>query len=369
MFSKLTPKVRRNIYRVIPFGVIFVLCSFFYLFIETAAQDYQGPRPVEAIDVNIPIFIFANIGIFIVGLLVGTIEMVLLPDVFRRESFIRKIIYKVIMYLVFMLMIITLMFPIAASLEAGTSILDPQVWDKFQKFMFSKTFLSTLVQLSFTLLLCLIYAEISENLGHSVLTNFFTGKYHQPVEEERIFMFLDMKSSTTFAEQLGHVQYFELLRSYYSDLSEAIIAHEGEVYQYIGDEIVITWPIDKGLRKAACVQCFFAMKKDLEARHSFYQKEFGVTPTFKAGIHLGEVTTGEIGALKKEIFFTGDVLNTTARIQSLCKKYNSDFLLSSELYEKLPSHDGFEYRSLGSASLTGKSQEIGIYSVALLSTL
>ena len=58
------------------------------------------------------------------------------------------------------------------------------------------------------------------------------------------------------------------------------------------------------------------LKNRLKSRTAWYNQKFGVNPDFKAGIHLGEVTTGEIGALKKEIIFTGDVLNTTARIQA-----------------------------------------------------
>jgi len=69
---------------------------------------------------------------------------------------------------------------------------------------------------------------------------------------------------------------------------------------------------------------FFAMKEDLRKRADWYNKDFGLLPAFKAGLHFGKVTTGEIGALKKEIIFTGDVLNTTARIQGLCNHHKVD---------------------------------------------
>jgi adenylate cyclase len=168
-------------------------------------------------------------------------------------------------------------------------------------------------------------------------------------------MFLDMKSSTKFAEQLGHVRYFELLREYYSDLSNAIINNLGEVYQYIGDEVVITWRFNKGLMHNHCLKCFFAMKRDLEKRTAFYQRHFGVVPTFKAGMHIGKVTVGEIGALKKEIFFTGDVLNVTSRIQGLCNEYHSDLLLSADLANQLNEADEFKFTSLGQKTLKGRS--------------
>ena len=141
-------------------------------------------------------------------------------------------------------------------------------------------------------------------------------------------MFLDMKSSTTIAEQLGHVEYFRLLNKYYADISDAIIQTAGEVYQYAGDEIIVSWDLKNGLANNNCIRCFFLIKKTFKKVSESYIKRFGLTPEFKAGFHYGKVTTGEIGVIKKEIFFTGDVLNTTARIQAKCNEFGTDILIS-----------------------------------------
>jgi len=193
--------------------------------------------------------------------------------------------------------------------------------------------------------------------------NFFTGKYHKPIEEKRIFLFSDMKSSTTIAEQLGHIKYFELLKEYYSDFSDAIIRHSGEVYQYIGDEIVISWKHEEGVKNNNCINCFFAMREDLQKRSEGYASTFGVVPAFKAGLHLGKVTTGEIGALKKEIIFTGDVLNTTARIQGLCNQYDVDILVSQDLIKELQLEKEFQIESLGTVELKGKEENLELFTV------
>src|SRR4030095_2713370 len=133
--------------------------------------------------------------------------------------------------------------------------------------------------------------------------------------EERIFMFLDMRSSTTIAENIGHVKFFQMLSECYSDLSEPITMHSGEIYQYVGDEVIVSWKLKKGLKNNNCIQCFFAMKAVIKKQIEKYNEKFGVLPEFKAGFHFGKMITGEIGVIKKEIDFTGDVLNTTARIQ------------------------------------------------------
>ena len=262
-----------------------------------------------------------------------------------------------------MLSIIMITYPLANAIEENRSVLDVEVWKKLGRYLISINFISTLVQMAFSLFIVFFYAGIRANVGQGVLLNFFTGKYHRPVEENRIFMFLDMKSSTTIAERLGHTRYFELLRKYYSSLSDAIIAHHGDVYQYIGDEIVITWEYEAGLSQANCIDCFFSMKETLQKKGADFEKAFGFLPPFKAGLQLGAVPTGEIGAQKKEIFYTGDVLNVTARIQSLCNQFQKDFLVSEELIDMLPNELEYPTESLGKYMLKGRKESIGIVAV------
>jgi adenylate cyclase len=172
-----------------------------------------------------------------------------------------------------------------------------------------------------------------------------------------------MKGSTTIAERLGHARYFVLLRAYYDALADAIVDHGGEVYQYIGDEIVVSWPEEVGLRDGNCLRCVLRMKRDLHERAGWFEEQFGLVPDFKAGLQVGPVTTGEIGALKKEIVFTGDVLNQTARIQGLCTTYGADVLIGDELRARLGTHDAWTFRSLGEQVLRGKDQPVELFAL------
>ncbi|MGB3149789.1 MAG: adenylate/guanylate cyclase domain-containing protein [Maribacter sp.] len=362
----LSPKTRRNISRIIPFGVIWLVLGWVNLFSQeavlTAALD-ENLNQSAVIRMTPMVFLFASIAIIVVGLLVGAIEVLWLGNLFGKKSFSRKIAYKLVFYTIFLLLIILISYPIAAALESQVSLFDGIVFDKMSDFLNSIEFTSTMISISFSLFVSLFYSEISENIGHGVLMNFFTGKYHRPIEEKRIFLFSDMKSSTTIAEQLGHIKYFELLREYYSDFSDAIVRHSGEVYQYIGDEIVISWKYEDGIKNNNCINCFFTMKEALKKKTDWYNKTFGVAPTFKAGLHLGEVTTGEIGALKKEIIFTGDVLNTTARIQSLCNEHKADILVSEDLVKELQLGSEFQITSLGKNELKGKEAHIALFTI------
>lgn len=354
------PRFRYHLKRILPFGIIWLVLSWFVLLIESMAMGYENQRPETDITVTWNIFLFASLAVFLVGLAMGAVEILWLGKLFKHKPFWQKILYKMGFYLLFMLLINLITFPIAASIELSTSITDEQVWHKFSNYIISSTFLSTMVSLGFSILVSLLYSGISEHLGHNVLLNFFSGKYHRPKEELRIFMFLDMKSSTSFAEQLGHKTYFRFLSNYYNELSDAIVQYQGEVYQYVGDEIVVTWKKDEGIQNHNCLQCFYAMKQSLLNKSSYFKKTYSVVPTFRAGVHLGQVTTGEIGALKKEIFFTGDVLNVTARIQKLCKPMGQEIIVSEELAQQLEK-EGIRFESLGNMELEGRKKSVGLF--------
>ncbi len=359
----LRPKIKRNIQQIIPFGVIWLLSGWVFLIVELAASGSFSKLPTTAIKIDFQIFILSSIAITSVGLLTGFIELKYLGNIFTNKNFAIRFIYKFIIYSLLFLVIVLVTFPIAASLELNTPLFDKNVWEKYFNYFTSISHLSTGVQLATSLVFSLFYLEIAEFMGHRVLRNFFTGKYHTPIEEERIFMFLDMKSSTTIAEKLGHLEYFKLLRTYYDCFTNAIIDHEGEIYQYVGDEIILSWSVHK--RNNYCIDCFFAMKEHLKSKENLFKRQFGLVPTFKAGIHFGKVTTGEIGTIKKEIFFSGDVLNVAARIQGLCNSYNVDLIVSHDLLEQLELQAAYDPEFLGMAELRGKEEKQKLYTVYL----
>ncbi|MEM6828932.1 MAG: adenylate/guanylate cyclase domain-containing protein [Bacteroidota bacterium] len=359
----LRPKTKRNLIRILPFGLIWLITGSVFLLSEIIVTGNQNLTPDASVTMSLPVFIFASLTSTLAGLLVGLIELVLLEKRFRNYSFTRKVVTKFFVYLTLMMIIMVIAFPIASSIELSKSPLDPDIQRKTVNFFQSLIFLGTAVQISFQLILCLLYAAFSENLGHQVLINLFTGKYHRPQKEQRIFMFLDMKSSTTIAEQMGHTRYFRLLQDYYEVMSDPIIHAMGEVYQYIGDEVVITWNSAKGLAHDNCIRCFEGIKANLKRHAHTFEKKYGLVPGFKAGIHLGEVTTGEIGALKKEVTYTGDVLNTTARVQGLCNEYNVDLIITDDLLNELEDSDRWSHELIGELSLKGKANPTKVHAI------
>jgi adenylate cyclase len=208
--------------------------------------------------------------------------------------------------------------------------------------------------------------QVRDKFGPGILGKFITGKYYHPREEERIFMFLDLKSSTTIAEKTGSNKFFRLLKEIFNDITEPIINSRGEIYQYVGDEVIVTWPAKTGLSENNCLLCFYRIKHALEKRKEHYLDEYGLVPSFKAGVHIGEATVGEIGIIKKDIVFSGDVLNTTSRIEGECNKHNVNIILSTTLLQRMPMNGEYKKIPLGDIQLKGKEEKLSLSTIELV---
>lgn len=198
------------------------------------------------------------------------------------------------------------------------------------------------------------------------IRNFILGRYHRPREVERIFCFIDLKGSTTIAEKLGHFGFASFLKDYYSDITEALRSTNAQIYQYVGDEVVLSWSYRRGLQKNNCINCFFEMKKTIDNVKQRYLTKYGAYPEFRAGLHGGKVIVTWVGELKKEIVYIGDVLNTTARIQEDCKRLAKDFLISEDLLNSVSGLETVNASFVEETTPRGKEEKVKLYSLEKL---
>ena len=173
-------------------------------------------------------------------------------------------------------------------------------------------------------------------------------------------MFMDLVSSTRLAETLGNNKYHLLLREFYADMTNPILRNQGEIYQYIGDEIVVSWPVLNESSNTNCLHCYTDMRSTIFLLQEKYIQKFGVVPDFKVGLHYGKVIAGEIGVIKREITFSGDVLNTTSRIQGKCNELHVKILTSDELLSILKPESSYLPVPLGNISLRGKEKMVAV---------
>jgi adenylate cyclase len=203
--------------------------------------------------------------------------------------------------------------------------------------------------------------QVNLFLGSRNLSKLLRGRFHTPREEERIFMFLDLQSSTKHAEDLGHILYSKMIQDCFNDLG-VVVENEAEIYQYVGDEVILTWKLKDGLRDQNCLNAYFNFKQRLTERQAYYMRNYNCIPHFKAGINAGIVTVAEVGKYKKEIAYHGDTINTAARIQGKCNDLKQELLISESLKCELSNTD-FVFDKLGSLKLKGKESETLLYAV------
>jgi class 3 adenylate cyclase len=205
--------------------------------------------------------------------------------------------------------------------------------------------------------------ELTRLIGTPVLINVILGRYRRPAREERIFMFLDLVGSTSLAEAMGELRMHDLLARFFFDIDEAIVAHGGEVHAYVGDEVIVTWPLDTEMSGERCLDCFFAAKDRIAERADSYRQEFGSIPHFRAGLHVGPVVISECGNSRRQIAYFGDTVNVAARLQEACKEVGLSLLVSADLLRHVRPSTNFVVKALGEAQLRGRAATVEVFAV------
>jgi adenylate cyclase len=255
---------------------------------------------------------------------------------------------------------------IAISLQGIPALMDVPPMERDARGVVSRAFLQ---DVGFSLVVTLFInaaLRLRSLVGGRVLANFLSGRYRRPFEQERIFLFLDLAGSTTIAERIGHVRYHSFLRAFLEDLEEPVLEHGGEVYQYVGDEVVITWPVADRRANGRCVTCHFAIVDAIARSRRRYEARFGVVPAFRSGIHCGSVVAGEIGEHRKQIVFVGDVVNTASRVEAEARARGCDLVVSGALLAQVELPAGVETRPLGVVRLKGKAGQVELFELVRL---
>jgi adenylate cyclase len=331
--------------------------------IQTLAMSQMAELPVQN-GFGSVILISVIIGVSY-GTCLGIADYYLDIRFFRRMPLGKIILLKTLISLIFLtLFFVFLRFVlfgliIAPTLKKDVVALTESTWKYFFLFCLVFYFVMTII--------ITFINQVNNKYGPGILLPILMGKYRNPIEEERIFMFMDLKSSTTIAESLGHIKYSSFIRDAFMDINQVLSPYNAQVYQYVGDEIVLSWTIKEGLKNLSCVHFYFACEKQFADKTAYYIKNYGQVPHFKAGLHMGKVTAVEIGEIKRDIAYHGDTLNTAARIQSMCNEYGKKLLVSSFFVEQSKIDSQFSITSLGNILLKGKTSTVGIVSIEMLS--
>ena len=328
-----------------------ILVSFFITTVRFVGIDFFIEMPLEMTAPGI--YIISMPGGVLLGLLWAFLEI-------ADKKFITKKTKSFGIFILSRTLIYTTLFIIIAFVASwfGSGSLE------LAKSYTTSTFtLVNFLLFSVAAFLFIFFKQMNRKFGPGILFRYITGKYFSPKEENRIFMFLDLKSSTSIAEKLSHILYSKFIQECFSELTEPVINYKGQIYQYVGDEAVITWAKTEGLKNSNCIMFYYDYINRLKKKKENFLQTYKVFPEFKAGLSMGLVTVAEVGEIKTEIAYHGDVLNTAARIQGFCNKFNKQLLASEAMVNALDENRNFDINPISEVELRGKAGLSKIYSI------
>jgi adenylate cyclase len=282
-----------------------------------------------------------------------------------NQRFIRFADYRlrVVFMTLSQLFIFALAVVIISLLFDGAGILYFIINDLESFMEYSKLVFGFVIYFFVVIVLLIIGKEVKEIFGPGILFKILMGKYYKPREEDRYFLFIDLKSSTALTNKLGIMSYTRMLQECFKISSKIVDKFQGEIYQYVGDEVIFTWPRKKGLNNLNCYKAFPFFKKELEKHRSYFENEFNLMPEFKSSLDVGKVVVAEVGQIKKEISYIGDPLNVGSRLIGACNQFGTDFLMTKPAADELKERSAIEVNDKGSMPVKGKDEEVRLFSM------
>lgn len=337
---------------MIAYIVFFILIYF----ITKAVTSLYSQQAKVYIGENIIVAIIAGI---IFGSILGIVDYFVDKKI-RGKSLGIEILIKTVFYIAAWFLVVFIGVGIGTSLESV--FVDSPLINYTQLFT-TNIFYAASIYTTMMIPVISFIKQMNTKFGPGILIPMLLGKFRKPQVEKRIFLFMDLKDSTTYAEKLGSLKFSELIQDCFSDVNKVTPPFNAEIYQYVGDEVVLTWRSDEGLKNNNYIQFFFAFQKQLQNRKDYYQTKYNFIPEFKAGANIGDITVAEVGDFKREIAYHGDTINTASRIQSVCNTYGKSFLISEELKNKIEIIEMFKTNFIDTIKLKGKENEIKLFNV------
>ena len=178
-------------------------------------------------------------------------------------------------------------------------------------------------------------------------------------------MFCDIRGFTSMSENMQPEVVVNFLNQYFTQMVKCISNNHGVINKYIGDAIMAIFgaPVKSKNHALNAFNASLEMKTTLdELNKTFAQKNFPQID-FGIGLHSGSVLAGNIGAENRmEYTVIGDTVNVASRIESLCKVYKTELLLSESTMNHLDSEKNqINLKFVDEAEIRGKSEKIKLY--------
>jgi adenylate cyclase len=346
----LTPKATRLwLLQIILFGIGGALSGLLYIALE------QGTSKIYP-------FINGVLAGLVIGLVIGCYEIYLFHPRLHQSSFLRLLFLRVTIYMVTITLVILVIVTINRAYRHDQSFFEALISEESQIYLRDGKFERAIAFTFFISLTANFTRLISFKIGRGMLLNFILGVYHKPQLVKRAFLFLQIKNASPILEQFNIELYHNFLNRIYQEISLAVMRNHGYIYEYVDNQIIAYWKSNKQPAwEQHLVNCYTEIKFMMDTE-PYFKETFNLTPVIVGAAHGGEVIQAEIGELKTEIVFQGDVLNTTSRILALAVNSNSDLIVSDYLIDNLQQAK-YNLVPLEKTLLQGKHHEINLYAL------
>ncbi len=197
-------------------------------------------------------------------------------------------------------------------------------------------------------------------IGIETLFHLTIGTYHRPVVEEKVLLFLDINNSTGIAERLGAIQTKSLVGKFLFDVSKPITDQGGEIYLYKGDGLIALWDWREAVKEDRILRAIDAVFATIARERREFLELFGIVPSFRIGVHGGEVVVSEQGDTKRAIGVYGATINIAARMEEAAKAHNVSCAVSGDVATALVDDDR-RLRPIATEKVRGSAVEIPIF--------
>jgi adenylate cyclase len=345
------PQFKRKIrisLRLIAFGIC---AGLFFVVLSDGTDDWY------------PLVNGATIG-FLIAVLTSIFELQVYEKRIRKQSFIVVLAIRSSFYFFSIVAIIICEIGVARMLKDNIGFSELMKNEAFNNYIFGGEFVTSVFYTFALVVLINFHRQISRKLGDDVFNSMITGKNYHPRETEKIFMFLNIPSSAVIINEIGRMKFHQFINEIAHDITLPILSNYGKIYQYVEDEMVILWKVNEGIKNANIVRCYFDIKDKINERKEIYIKKYGIVPKIKAALHYGTVVKGEIGLIRSEVVYHGDVMNTTSRILEACRNQDNELLVSAELMQLIELPPIYSSEKCSDIKLRSKKEPMELYKIA-----
>ncbi len=323
-----------------------------------------GPFYVIFSDGFTSVFPYVNSTIagILIAINIGFFEYVLFDGKIKQLPFYQIFSIRIILYVVSILSIILFVLIFSRMFKYDLNFYEVLISDEFQNYILYKDFKVVVFYALAIVALTNFTIQMNRKMGQGVLINLISGKYYQPKKVEKIVLFLKIQRTKELIEEVGRLNYHKFLKEVFYDLTEIVLLRKAQIYEYVEDQVVILWDVDKGMENANCIRAFFDIQQKLDTGKVRYYDKYKFLPEFVGAMHKGELIVGEIGDIKSEIKYHGDLMNTCYRILGNVDE-GKQFLVSEELVNEMKLPIIFDKKRIGEFSLRGKQRPIILYQI------